>query len=372
MKDRTNQAYKTDASQIEGKPGTVVVPKSITEAVSIVRLSQKIIPRGAGSGLAGGCVPLAEQEVILDLSKLNHIIKFDKQRKVVEVEAGIVLDELQEFLKEHDLEFPLNPSSHEICTIGGMIATNAVGSRASKYGRTSNWVNWIEIIDSKGRLQRKTRTELSDYSGMEGITGVIVKAELKLDDRKDRTASLIDFDKILDVVEFARELKREPDISMIEFFDKIVSETLGLNKKYYLLIEYESDRGKLKGGKYKEIMDLRDNLYPLLAKNYYSRIEDPKILLDRLKKILAWTEENNIPVFGHLGVGILHPCFKKEQEKLIPKLMEVVKKLSGQITGEHGIGILKKEFLDANDKKIYLAVKKRTDSQNKFNSGKVI
>ena len=159
---------------------------------------------------------------------------------------------------------------------------------------------------------------------------------------------------------------------MVEFMGRKVAKWIGLDDRYYLLIEYESDAGELKGEKYNEVLGLRDSIYPRVAKEGHTRIEDPKVLLDRFEKLLAWLEARGIPVFGHLGVGILHPCFSEEQEKLIPEMMHFVKRLGGQISGEHGVGLLKKEFVDPNDKKILVNVKKRTDVLNKFNEGKLV
>jgi FAD/FMN-containing dehydrogenase len=366
------KVYETDASGIRGHAAGVECPKTIGGVVKVVRMCGKVVPRGAGTGLVGGAVPQHGKDVVLDLSGLNMIEKLDKTRKTIEVEAGVILDELQGYLGRFGLEFPVNPSSHSVCTIGGMIATNAVGARAVKYGKTSNWVNWIEIVDCNGNIERKTRTELSDYAGMEGTTGVIVKAGLKLVKRKERTASLIGFGEADDLIEVVRELKRDSAVSMVEFIDRKISKLLGLDENYYLLVEYESDAGELRGEKYMEVLALRDSIYPKIAKEGYIRIEDPKILLDKFEKLLGWLESRGVPVFGHLGVGILHPCFKEEQEKLIPDMMHFVKRLGGQISGEHGVGLLKKEFVDPNDKKILINVKKRTDALGKFNEGKLI
>lgn len=366
------KVYETDASQIEGMAAGVENPSTISGVQNVVRLNSRIVIRGAGTGLVGGCVPQNGQDVVLNLGKLINIDNLDKQRKTIEVEAGVILDDLQNYLSRFGLEFPINPSSHRVCTIGGMIATDAVGSRAVKYGRTSNWVNWIEIVDSRGEIHRKTRTELSDYSGMEGITGVIVKAGLKLSERKKRTASLFSSENVSEIVETVKDFKRDSSVSMVEFIDKPSSELLGLERAYHLIIEFESENGKLQGEEYEKVMAMRDKVYPLLAGKGYVRIEDPKILIDKFEQLLIWLEAKKVPVFGHLGVGILHPCFSKKQEKLIPEMIKVVKKLGGQISGEHGIGLLKKDFVEPNDKKILINIKKRTDVENKFNIGKVI
>lgn len=370
--ERLNKAYETDASGLKGKPEKVFIPENIAEVQSLVRENECVVPRGGGTGLVGGCVPRGEKPVVVDISKLNKILKFSRERKTIEVEAGIILDELNDYLFEWGLEFPIQPSSHQVCTIGGMIATDAVGSRAVKYGRTSRWVDWVEIVDSKGDLIKKGKTELADFAGIEGITGVIVKAGLRLEEKKWRSADFIKRETLEEAINLIKETKRNASISMVEFFDKQVSLFLGLGDVYHVLIEYESDEGELKGEAYEEVLALRDKVYPVLAEHDFEKIEDPKVFVDKLMDMILWFEDNKIPVYGHASVGILHPCFSKEQEKLIPLMMKVVKKLNGKVSGEHGIGLTKKQYLDENDKKIIGLIKKRNDPLNKFNPDKVI
>ena len=372
MNKAVKKVYEVDASQLKGDALDVLLPTNVNEIRRIIAGTNRIVVRGAGTGLAGGCVPLNGMDVILDTSKMDKISEFNKERRTIEVEAGVILDELQDYLFKYNLEFPVKPSSHEVATIGGMIATDAVGNREIKYGKTSNWVKWIEVIDSNGRLEKKGITEFSDYSGMEGITGVIVRACLKLSPIKERTATLLKIDNIEEIVSTVRELKRNSAVSMIEFLDKKISNKLELGEHYHLIIEYETPNGELKGYEYERLLFLRDSIYPHIAHEGYTRIEDPKIMIDKFGKLMNWLEERGIPTFGHIGVGILHPCFNHEQEKHVPEMMKLVRRLGGQISGEHGIGILKKGFVEMNDKKILINVKKRTDPLNKFNVGKVI
>jgi len=366
------KVYESDASGLSGKALDVLHPRNVAEVRGIVANAKRVVIRGGGSGLAGGAVPQNGLDVVLDMSKMDGIYGLDRERKSVEVEAGVILDELQGYLFRFGLEFPVKPLSHAVATIGGMIATDAVGSRAIKYGRTSNWVKWVEVVDGNGSIERKGVTELSDYAGMEGITGVIVRACLKLSPLKKRSVSLVEVGSLEEVVSIVRKLKRDSAVSMVEFLDKKVSEGIGFEGGYYLIVEYEGDSGVLKGDECDKLMEIRDRIYPWVAGEGYVVIEDPKIMIDRFVKLVEWTESNGIPVFGHIGVGILHPCFSKEQEKFIPEMMKLVKRLGGSISGEHGIGILKKNFVEANDRKILVNVKKRTDPLNKFNVGKVI
>ena len=364
--------YESDASRLKGKALDVVSPTSVAEVRGVVANANRIVVRGAGTGLAGGAVPQNGLDVVLDMSKMDGIHGFDAERKTVEVEAGVILDELQGYLFRYGLEFPINPSSHAVATIGGMIATDAVGSRAIKYGKTSNWLKWVEVVNGYGEVHKKGVTEMSDYTGMEGITGVIVRACLKLAPRKRRSASLVKVDDLEHVVSIVRELKRNSAVSMIEFFDGWISKRLGIGEGHHLIVEYEDGSGALKGEEYRKLMALRDEVYPIVANEGYTRIEDPKIMIDKFVKLVTWLESRGIPVFGHVGVGILHPCFNHNQEKLVPEMMAFVKRLSGRVSGEHGIGILKRGFVEMNDKRILVNVKKRTDPLNKFNVGKVV
>lgn len=372
MKDSLKKIYGVDASRLKGLPSEVEQPETIEEARNIIAISKRIIPRGGATGLAGGCVPITNSDTVLDLSKLDKILDLDEEQKIIIVEAGVILDDLQEHLKEYNLEFPVKPSSHMACTIGGMIAADAVGNRAIKYGKTSSWIKWVEIIDGNGSLHKKGITEISDYAGLEGITGVISKACLKLSPLKQRTASLIALETTQEIIETVRDKKRNTSVSAIEFLDKTISEKIGLEPKYNLIIEYENDSGELKEKYYEELMQKRDAAYPIIAKEGYTRIEDPKLMLDKIPTLITWLEKAKVPVFGHIGVGILHPCFNTAQEKHIPEMMKLVKRLGGAISGEHGIGVLKKAFVEFNDKKILENIKKRTDTLNKFNVGKVI
>lgn len=363
--------YEKDASQIKGVAKKVLFPKTIEEVCSIVKLNEHLTIRGGGSGLAGGCVP--QNDVVLDLSKMDKIIEINPDKMSVIVEAGVILNDLENFLRQYNLEFPVNPSSHEICTIGGMIATNAVGSRAIKYGKTSNWVLWLDVVSSNGKVERVPKTDLQDYCGKEGITGVIVRACLKLIKAKKRYVEILEFEKLNEIIEKVRELKKEENVSGIEFISKKISKIFNIENKYLLIVEKEiEDLDEKKKKESERIMRLRESLFPILAKEGYTVIEDPKVSLDRISLLIEWLEERNVPVFGHIGSGILHPQFSKENKKYIEEMMQLVKKLNGSITGEHGVGLLKKDFVDVNDKKMLFNIKKRIDPDFKFNRNKVV
>jgi len=373
MKNKTQIdliAYSTDASMIEGNAISVIYAESPEQIRQIINSSAGVAVRGAGSGLVGGAVP--QNCVVLDVSKMNKILKFDRAKSEIEVEAGVILDELNDYLDLYGLEFPVQPSSHSICTLGGMISTNAVGTRAIKYGRTSDWVSRLWVVNGKGEIVEVGKTEMSDFAGLEGITGVIFKARLKVIPKKIRSASLVSFDNLNDVQDLVMKLKIRDDISAIEFLDKFISGLLGMNDKHHVIIEYESEEGRMKGTEYERLMRLRDSAYPTLASTGFTRIEDPKILIHKFTEFGEFLQENKVPFFGHLGVGIIHPMFRKEQGELIREMIKLAKRLHGQVSGEHGIGLAKKEFLEAGDIKLIQRIKKRHDPLGKLNCGKVV
>ncbi|MBI2630349.1 FAD-binding oxidoreductase [Candidatus Pacearchaeota archaeon] len=362
--------YSTDASMIEGNAIKVVFPKTIGEIRNIIGKENNITIRGGGTSLVGGAVPF--NSVVMDLSKMNRILNLDAGNRIVEVEAGIILDELNNYLEKYNLEFPVQPSSHGVCTIGGMIAANAAGNRAIKYGKTRKWIIELEAVNGKGEVLKIKKSDLEDFSGMEGITGVIVSAKLKLEPKIKRTTSMFSIETLDSVAETAKKYKDNKEVSEIEILDKTTSSLLGLEEKYHLIVEFENEEGELKGKDYDYIMNLRDRAYPALANIGFSHIEDPEISFQKFKEFAEFLESERIPFFGHLGVGIIHPVFMQNQKNKIQRMFEVVKRFKGQITGEHGVGIIKKEFLDSINKKIIERIKNRHDPLCKMNCNKVI
>lgn len=370
MKDSNLVVYESDASGIKGKATEILFPTTKEEIQKIVRENARVTIRGAGTGLAGGCVP--QNEVVLDLSKMNKILGFDEAKKIVEVEPGVVLDELNDYLDRYNLEFPVKPSSHSVCTIGGMIACNAAGERAVKYGKTGKWVEALEVVDGHGEIVSIHKFNLNDIIGLEGITGVIVKAGLKLVEKKKRTASLIVIGDLKDLVDRVENYSKNPEVSEIEFLDKHVSSLVELGSSYNLIIEFEDLQGELKEKEYEVLMKKRESVYPSLASLGFNRIEDPKIPLSRLAEFACLLEEMKIPYYGHLGMGIIHPVFRDNEQEKIKRVHDFVKRIKGKVSGEHGIGLVKKEFLDDNEKKLFSLVKKRYDPACKINCGKVV
>lgn len=361
-------AYKEDASRIEAKPLEVFVPESVEEIRDKVLFSKQIVVRGGGSGLSG---VNGENSVIVDLSKMNKILSLDKERKEIYVEAGLVLDELNGFLSKFNLEFPIQPLSKSICTIGGMIACNASGFRELKYGRTGNWVSELELVNGRGELLRLGKADVADVAGQEGITGIITKARLKLIPKKNRTASLFELDNLEQVVDLVKKFKLGGS-SMIFFLDKLSSSILGFEDKYHVISEFESLNGEASGKEYDKLLEIIEKVYPSLASLGYTYLEDPKVFIDKFRELAVFLEKKSIPYFGDLGSGVIHPCFDKNQKELIPLMLDNVRKLHGKVTGKFGYGVKKKKYLDNIEKKIIERLKIRYDPSFKINLGVMI
>lgn len=362
------KTYASDATQIRGKTKLIAWPENEEDVKIIVKYCLEnglnIVPRGGGTGLAGGAVP--ENSVVVDLSRMN---KIEINGDTVTAEAGVVLENLNSAINEF---FPVTPGSKKSCTIGGMIATNAAGMRSIKYGKMENWVEELEAIDGSGNKIKIEKEKIKDFCGKEGTSGIITKAKLRLIEKpRKRSISLLEFQDLKEILDKVKELKKDKEISALEYIDKTTSKLAKLGEKHHLIIEYENDKGEIKESKMQEIWNMRDGLYPLVAKEGYVVIEDPKIELERINELLDWLEMNEIPTFGHIGMGIIHPHFKKNSEK-IKEMFKIVKKLKGETSGEHGIGIVKKEYLEEEIKEEVARAKKIYDQENIMNKGKVI
>lgn len=357
-------ACSFDASEQRGRASAVVFPKNEREVVNVVRFARDtgktLVPRGGGTGLAGGAVP--KDAIVVDLSKMCNI---EIKGSVATVGAGVILDELNKALEGHGLVFPVQPSSHAVATIGGMVSTNAEGNHAIRWGRVGDWVDKIEAVDGEGNV-----VSSMDFCGTEGTLGIITKVKLKLCRPPERSSlSVFRVESYSELEKKINELSG--GVIALEFLDKKTSRLLG-ESGMVLLAEFEGEGGELSGKESCETWRLRDGAYPVLAAEGYPMIQDPKMPRENIVEFLRWLENEDIPVFGHVGIGTLHPCFKMGDSKKVRRMMEKVKEMGGAVTGEHGYGLSKKEFVPENFKKSIGELKLKYDPQNIINRGKIV
>jgi FAD/FMN-containing dehydrogenase len=363
--------YEKDINDFEGKAKLIVIPENIEEISEVVKHSNvDIVPRGAGTSFSGGCLP--ENSVIIDMSKMSKIISIDNLKRTVYLETGINVNDLNLELEKLGLEFPIIPLFSGIRTIGGLIATNASGSREIKYGRMRNWVDSLEIVNGKGEIMHISKSDSGDFIGFEGTTGIIVRAKLRLTSKKIRTLSIFKSDSIEDLLMLNKHLKLDQDISMLELFSKNTSKFLGLEEKYHLFAEFESSKGKMKNEEYWKFMKLKEKAYFNIVSAGNILIEDPRIFVENLLDFFVVLEENNIPYFCNSSSGIVFCCFKPIDQEKKKNILNLVKKLRGRVSDSLGFGITKREFLEKSETDIIKRVKARHDPLWKFNKNKLL
>ncbi len=401
-------------ADIARMPELVIKPKKTEEVAEIIRLANKemipVTPRGGATGLCGGCVPSCGG-IVLSLENMNQILEIDLDNQMAVVEAGVTLSDFYSAVEEAGLFFPPHPGE-ESAMIGGVIATNAGGSRAVKYGVIRNYVRGLEVVLPTGtivHLGGKLMKSSMGYNllnliiGSEGTLGIITKATILLMPPAQVTRSLIiPYDDLDNAIETVPLLIRRKMLPMaVEFIDREVIQITEefLRKKWpcsegktYLLIiidassEEELDRlseivaetcmekGALdvyvadSPEKQRQVLDIRSKIYEAI-KAHTVEILDIVVPRAEISKHVRKVHETSqkygiwLPTFGHAADGNVHTHIMKarlENGNIIPvpeeewreKIDKVRKELyrdsktrGGVISGEHGIGIVKKPFL---------------------------
>ena len=361
-------AYSSDASNLKGKPYMVVWPENKKDIHTIILYAKRnrltIVPRGAATNLVGGTVPT--DSIVLDFSKMD---KFEIRGDQAIVQPGVVLDDLN---SASEYAFPVVPGSHKVCTLGGMIATNASGMRSTGYGNTCDWVIELDVFDGTGKNIRVKGEQIKDFCGKEGTTGIIVSAKLRLvEEPRGNSMSIYEFDDVSSAMDKLRELPKE-NLTALEFLDTHASSLMGLGEKNHLIVEFRDFSGNIDDFREIDIVwDRRDKVSPKLTAEGFSVIEDPKIPLENMGKFLVWLKRNKIPCFGHIGAGIIHPHFKPNDPK-VEEMFGIVKQLNGDVSGEHGIGISKKRYVSKEYAEEIRNLKRKYDPLNIMNRGKII
>lgn len=362
------KVYSFDATEIEGRTKAVVWPENTEDVSKIIKIANRekipITIRGAGTSLAGGAVP--DEDIVMDMSKMNKIIEI--KDKTATVEAGVVISDLNDELRTLNLEFPVKPASHKVCHIGGAAATNAAGEKALRYGKMRKWIESVRIVFPDASV----RWEDPDiFVGSEGIYGVITELKLKLKKPAEKTSiSVFEFDSIDEIIEKIKELKSKA--VSIEMVNKKASQIAELGEKNFLLVEFEDDSGQITDPKeIEKKWEIREGMGPILTSTGHILMEDPQIPENKMAEFLRWLEEKDIPAFGHIAIGIVHPRFARGSD-LIDEMFEFIQKIGGDISGEHGIGLTKKKYLDPKAKQEIVKLKKKYDPNSILNRGKVI
>ncbi|MBD3198121.1 MAG: FAD-binding protein [Candidatus Lokiarchaeota archaeon] len=408
---RWTYAFGGTIFQKEWIPDLILTPINDEQISKILKIANdEMIPvttRGSGTSLSGGpMTPFGG--LVLDLSRMDNILKLDIENNIVEVEPGVICDDLNEKLKEYSYFFPPDPGSSSVATIGGMIATNAGGIQAFKYGVTKQYVMYLDVVLSNGEkltLGTNVLKSVSSYNikdlfiGSEGTLGVITKVGLRIRPLpQERKLGLFIFDKVENIQNAVQEIRRKGIIpNLLEFMDivilKAVRDYLGgefhdFPNGYVLLAEMDGDSDLQVENDFSELFDIiivHNPIFHRIAMNEKQRerlirarkanlpalsrikpttcVEDCTILLSDfsnvIKKIERIPENINYPnlmvaIICHME-GNLHPTFlfnennpndvKAFDEAIDYLYEEIILPVGGSITGEHGIGKIKTPYM---------------------------
>ena len=435
LTDEAKCVYASDVTPFKRLPSAIIFPEDINDVLHTITIASEynipVTPRGAGSGMSGGAVS-CEDGWVLSFTKMKKIISIDPVDKTVLLEPGVVTSALQDEAAKYSLFYPPDPSSYKFCTIGGNIAENAGGLRCLKYGVTADYILGLEIVDYSANVYHTGILSNEDipvdltplFCGSEGMLGLVTKAALKLIDQpKHLSTALVEFPTAADAANSVTEILNLGILPCImEFIDrqtlqaiiKHIKLDITPDAKSVLIMEFDDseDKNTLSIRKVKEICQLnsslqfkqaetapeRDTLWklrrsisPSLTRIAPDKInEDIAIPRGRLAEFMLFIENLSeemsmpIPVYGHAGDGNFHVNFLYDKnnheeyshvKKGVVKVFKKVISLGGTITGEHGVGLSKKEYLPfqltRENIRLHKDIKRFLDKKNLLNPDKM-
>jgi len=424
---------------IESMPEVLIYATSTEEVSKIMKYAYEneipVVARGSGTDLVGAAVAL-NGGIMICTKYMNHILELDENNLTVTVEPGVLLMELQSFVEEHDFFYPPDPGEKS-ATIGGNLSTNAGGMRAVKYGVTRDYVRELTVVLPNGNIEHiggKTVKNSSGYDlkdlivGSEGTLCIITEAILKILPLPSESVSmLLPFKSMEKAIEVVPEIiKSKASLTAIEYMslDTIISAEDFLGKKFpdtnyeaYILLTFDGNNKSAIEDEYTKVANLCIELGAI--DGYFVDTEERKksVWSARgafLEAIKASTDEMDecdvvvpkskvadfikythdvskqidirIPSFGHAGDGNLHiyicrdnlseDIWKKKLNDAFDLLYSKAREFGGQVSGEHGIGYAKKNYLKQqigdNQMELMKGIKKVFDPKNILNPGKVI
>ena len=428
--------YSYDGTWVVGRPEIVVTPLDTHEVAAVVRIASDqgipIVPRGAASGLAGGAVPLFGG-IVVNLTRMNRILDIDKVNMTVITQPGVVTATLQAAVEREGLFYPPDPASLRQSTIGGNVATSAGGPRCLKYGVTRDYVLGLEAVLPSGEIVRTgamTAKNVTGYDlthlfvGSEGTLGLVTEATLRLIPQpRARRTVMADFTDVSSAANSVTDVLNAGIVPCaMELMDnttiKIVEEYIhaGLNPEAgaLLLIEVDGEE-EVVPRQAEEIAAICGNRATSVRQAHDQKEADTfwnarrvvaaafgKLRPNRLGEDIAVPRSKipeaierirdigiehdlTIAIFGHAGDGNLHPNIlvdlRNEDETrrtlaAAEEIFKVAMQLGGVLSGEHGIGVLKRDYLADNLHPQALAmmraIKRTIDPKNIMNPGKVL
>jgi FAD/FMN-containing dehydrogenase len=421
-------------------PLAIALPASIDEVQAIVRWANEervaIVPSGGRTGLSGGAVA-ANGELVLSLERMNQVLDFNAVDRTLTVQPGVILQKVHEAAQEHELIYPVDFAARGSCSIGGNIATNAGGIRVIRYGNTREWIAGLKVVAGNGELLDLNRGLIKNSSGYdfrqlligsEGTLGIVVEATLKLAEPPPPSQVMLlalpDMDALMQVFALFRQ---RLSLQAFEFFTDIAlnhvlahgaQRAIDGDYPYYVVTEFDAadelaqetalaafeyalEQGWVSDGAIAQsetqataLWRLREGITESLAahkpyKNDVSvRISAVPAFLHEMQDLLG-REYPDIEVvwFGHIGDGNLHinvlrpeglaeDAFIAQCEHVTKLLAETLHRHGGSISAEHGIGLVKRAYLESTRSAAEIAlmrgVRQVFDPNGILNPGKVM
>mgnify|MGYP005655203607 CR=1 FL=1 len=418
-------------------PAVVVRPHSTLEVAKVVKLANEekipVVPRGGATSLVGGAVPPKEESIVIDLTGMDKIMEISIEDLRAEVEAGVIHAKLEEELAKYNLFWPPDPGSSDNCTVGGVLAMNAGGMRAVKYGTARNWVLGLKVVLPTGDIIKTGAKTIKSnvgydltrlFVGSEGTLGIITEASLRVVPLPESIARVSAFfDKIEDAGRAVVEVFKTGVVPLImELADRniirAVNKWLNLNlpeKEAYMLVDVDgtpeqvaklaqrvgealkrcggTDIGIATDKEEMEKLYMIRERGPTALPNITGKMnltQDFCVPLSKLPQafrgVYEISEKLNIPVaiVSHAGDGNVHPIFSIDLEapdahdvikNIVREICKLALRLGGTISGEHGIGITKAPYLEmeltSTEINIQKEIKKIFDPKGILNPGKI-
>ncbi len=429
--------YAFDATAVlHEMPGCVLMAETTSEVSRVLQIANRdripVVTRGSGTGLGGGSLPVPGC-IVLCLVRMNKILELDVKNLTITAEPGVITQKIFETAAASGLFYPPDPGSVKISTIGGNVANNSGGLRGLKYGVTRDYVMALEVVLADGQILNTGTKCVKDVAGFtlkdlfvgsEGSLGVITKITLKLIPTPESKKTLLAlFDRMTDAAETTSAIIREKIIPCtLEFMDRITIGCLedhaqiGLPRdaEAVLLIEVDGHPAQVEEQAERtgrialdhgarevrhaaseeeaaEMIAARRAAFGALAHLAPTIIlEDATVPRSELARMVAYIQEVaeryqiRIGTLGHMGDGNLHPTFMVDErkegemehvERAIKEIVEFAVKLGGTVTGEHGVGLVKKPYLESMVGPVALDVMRRVkgsfDPNTILNPGKI-
>jgi len=400
------EAHRHDQAgwTVAGTPRILVRPGSTAEVQAVLRVASAhrvpVVARGAGSGLSGGANAV-DGCILLSLTRMNRILELDRKSLFAVVQPGVINGALKAAAAEQGLWYAPDPASWEFSTLGGNLATNAGGLCCVKYGVTGDSVLGLEVVLADGSVVRtggRTVKNVAGYDltrlfvGSEGTLGIITEATLRLRPRPPKATTLVaSFPSLVAAGAAVMDIMTDTRPSLLELMDRATVRAvekhrpMGLDADAAVLLMARSDAGGEQGvtecarmaaaceaagstfviqssdeAEGELLMGARRFAFTALEKEGTTLLDDVCVPISRLAELLAGVERIAearrvlIGTFGHAGDGNMHPTlvFNREDPDEVARaqaafddILQVVLDLGGSITGEHGVGVLKRPFL---------------------------